>query len=340
MKGNPYWAILESILQKNGFEVYENPPRLITLKWLVNHRNKVNILHIHFIHQFYASSKPGRVRLIYVLLFGMNLIAARLLGYKTIFTLHDLEPTYPAKPAWVDFLGHYFAVNLTCKVIVHCSEAKRLMTKKYGRKRQVQIVNHPNFINYYPNSVSKLAAREKLRLPDDATVFTFFGGIRPNKGIENLISAFQSINDDNFRLVIAGKPNKPMEYAQTLVDLAKTDKRISFFYEQIPDDKVQIFMNSADIVVLPFSKILTSGSAILAMSFKRPVIVPSMGCLSELIKIDAGWKYVPGDTESLAEAITIAASSDFVQCGINAYKHIIKDSPDLFAAQTIEAFHP
>ena len=46
----------------------------------------------------------------------------------------------------------------------------------------------------------------------------------------------------------------------------------------IPDAELQVWLRAADVVVLPFRDILTSGSAILALSFGRAVVAPALGC--------------------------------------------------------------
>ena len=49
----------------------------------------------------------------------------------------------------------------------------------------------------------------------------------------------------------------------------------------VPDDRMQVYLRAADAVVLPYRDVLTSGSAILAMTFGQPVIAPAIGCLPE-----------------------------------------------------------
>jgi beta-1,4-mannosyltransferase len=41
-------------------------------------------------------------------------------------------------------------------------------------------------------------------------------------------------------------------------------------------------MRAADLIALPYKEILNSGSAILALSFDRPILVPAAGALAEL----------------------------------------------------------
>ena len=103
------------------------------------------------------------------------------------------------------------------------------------------MVNHPNYIGFYPNTISKVDARIKLNIDQDKKVFLFFGGIRLNKGIEQLIRAFHQIKDENILLVIVGRPWPPVSYYQNLVDLASNDLRIRWYPTYIPTDEVQLY---------------------------------------------------------------------------------------------------
>ncbi len=119
------------------------------------------------------------------------------------------------------YLGHWVACNFSDAVIVHCDIARKALAKKYGRRHDVYIIAHPNYIGYYPNNISKEDARKTLGLEPSYLVFLFFGGIRPNKGIEHLVSAFKDIPGDRYRLIIAGKPNQPTDYFDKLVTASR-----------------------------------------------------------------------------------------------------------------------
>jgi len=339
LSGNPYWPILATELEKVGICIEYDAPASFNFRWLLENRRRIKILNIHFVQQFYKSSSVVK-KLIKLLMFGFNMQVARLFGYRTVFTLHNLEPTYPLKPAWLDYLGHWMVANASERVIVYCYKARRLLKEKYGRSKGVYYVDHPNVIQYYPNTVSKETAREQLNLPTNSLVFAFIGGVRPNKGVEVLIQAFLSFKpkDDHYRLVIAGNIFPPKEYAKSLQKMAIEDERISFYLRFIPDDELQVFMNASDIIVLPFSKILTSGTANLAMSFARPVIVPKMGCLPELVETDFGWLFEADDANSLAESMRIAANCDFEHIGQKAFEKVSRYSPERFAMQTMKVY--
>jgi len=336
MARNPYWPMLASALEKDGINFQYETPKAFTKSWLLSHQNRVHVLHIHYCQPFYRKRRKASGKK--VLIFFLRLLLARLLGYRVVFTLHNLTPTYPLEPHWLDKLGHLVAILLSERVIVHCYEAKRLLTKQYWRRRKVFVVDHPNFSDIYPNQISKEDAQNQLGLENgEQFVFTYLGGIRPNKGIETLIQAFQELKDDKYRLVIAGNNQSP-KYAEYLRKIAKKDRRISFHLHWIPDEEIQVFLNAAEIIVLPFERILTSSSTILAMSFKKPVIVPRMGCLQELVEPDAGWLYEAGNSVSLAEVMQVAAESNYKLIGINARKKVSTYTLERFSKQTQEAY--
>ena len=70
--------------------------------------------------------------------------------------------------------------------------------------------------------------------------------------------------------------------------------------------------------MLPFRDILTSGSAILALSHGRPVVVPALGCLPETLPADATFLYDPDDPDALAGALHRAAGADLAAMGVRA----------------------
>jgi glycosyltransferase involved in cell wall biosynthesis len=167
----------------------------------------------------------------------------------------------------------------------------------------VSVIPHPSYIGVYPSQVSRAHARRQLGLDDGDFVYLFIGGIRPNKGIETLIKTFHSLTGDHLHLVIAGKSSGSSDYANRINESARTDTRIKVFDKFIPDSELQIYLNACDIVVLPFARILSSGSVMLALSFGRPVIAPAIGCLPETISPDSGLLYSPDDSASLEAAL-------------------------------------
>jgi len=56
--------------------------------------------------------------------------------------------------------------------------------------------------------------------------------------------------------------------------------RVQFRFVKVPD--VTTNLSAADLLVLPYREVLNSGSALLALSCNRPILVPDLGAMSEL----------------------------------------------------------
>ena len=336
LEANPYWSILRSQLGDLGVG-FTSDVSQFGRRWLWANRSSIDVLHFHYIQGFYAYEGSG-ARLRWVLRFARNLLLARAWGYRTVFTLHNLSPTYPLHPTWVDHWGHWVAANLTDSVIVHCNFARRMLAERFGRRKSVYLVLHPHFIGIYPNEVSREEARNRLGFSQEQMVFTFFGGIRPNKGIEGLLDAFSRLPGRDLRLLVVGKPWFPPEYVVGLKEGAQKDNRVRILAEFVPADQVQIYLNASDVVVLPFASILTSSSTVLALSFGRPVIVPAMGCLPELVTEGVGLLYDPKDPDSLAHTLQECAQVDLQDMGRHALERVREFSWREMAEQTLAAY--
>lgn len=326
LAGNPYWPLLQQELEALGVEFETSHSGFwLSGSWLWENRQRIQVLHFHFIQPHYAVSE-ARVSMRRLLKFATYLVLARLLGYRLIWTMHDLMPTWPKSPYWIDKLARFVIAGLSNDVIVHCQEARSLLRHTFGRSNGVWVLSHPSYIDIYPLQISSTAeARDRLRLPFGKFIVGFVGGIRPNKGLEDLISAFHRSGIENAMLLIAGRPWKPESYVDSVRKLADKSSQIEVVAREIPDEEIQFYMCACDVLVFPFRQVLTSGSAILAMAFGKPVIVPEMGCLPELVGTDAGFTYPPGDVTALAAAIERAAAADLTAMGhaaaqrVNAY---------------------
>lgn len=312
---NPYWRLLRSELEAIGVTFDDSPSWSFGRRWLQANRSRIDVVHFHAVRRFWEYERT-QARLRWVVRFARNLLFARALGYRTALTVHDLRPLeHSLKPGWVDYLGHWLAVRLTEAVFVHYNLGRRLVEQEYGRRNNLYAVSHPGYAGIYANTTTRAEARATLGLAGDDRVLTFFGGIRPNKGIDDLIFAFRRLPDSNLRLLIVGQPWPPASYVRELVARAQGDSRVRVVPARVPDIEVQTYMNASDAIVLPFRDILTSGSVLLAMSFARPVIASRLGCLPEVVVPDSGFLYDPTEPNALFNALRQACSADLETMG-------------------------
>src|SRR6185295_13033913 len=84
----------------------------------------------------------------------------------------------------------------------------------------------------------------------------------------------------NAKLIVAGSAAD--DVARDITKVSEANSNVRLFLEFVNQNDIQKYLRAADLVILPYTQILNSGSAILALSFDRPILVPARGALSEL----------------------------------------------------------
>ncbi|WP_170226345.1 glycosyltransferase [Rudaeicoccus suwonensis] len=123
---------------------------------------------------------------------------------------------------------------------------------------------------------------------------TYFGLLRRYKGLDTLIAAFgQTVADHpELTLAIAGKPSS-VELAQSLLDLAADDPRISLQLDFLDTRELVEHVSRAEIVVLPHTHMHNSGSALAALSLDRPVLMQDNEVNRQLSnEVGPGWVHL------------------------------------------------
>ena len=139
--------------------------------------------------------------------------------------------------------------------------------------------------------------------------FLFFGRVQDYKGVDDLLVAFVAMLDDvAAHLTVAGKCDDPGLQSRLNALASRAGPRVVLRLEHIPDHDVAQLLAAADVVVLPFRRITTSGSAILALSYGRPLIVPDLPGLVDLP--DQAVLRYKGEIPALIAAVAHLACAD------------------------------
>lgn len=336
---NPYQHLLADALRAHDVEVRLAPgPRRITLlpvtsAWLGAGRPPV--IHIHWTHRYLGRGEGWRARLADAR-FLAELRALRALRVRIVWTVHNLGG-HDGRRSSRDVAMHRALVRAARAVICHCQAARAAVIETYALAptdtARLHVIAHGSYVGAYPDDIDRASARARLDLPDDARVLLFVGQLRRYKGVEDLIACVRRMDQPDLRLVIVGRPvDAAIEAA--LRAAADGAPGVSLDLRSIPDDEIQVYLRACDAVVLPFRDVLTSGSAILAMSFGRAVIAPRLGCLPETLTDDAAILYDPSAPEALREALSTALGADLVGLGEAAARRASALGWDAIAAET------
>jgi glycosyltransferase involved in cell wall biosynthesis len=340
-KSNPYQDELAKNLRLSGIDVCFAPANGSLWSAFKNFRlqgDKETIIHLHWTHVYFlANTMP--VCLYKAASFFLFIIRAKRAGAKLVWTVHNLGEHEKLHPDF-ELYCHRRLASHCDRLIVHSEYAKKAVTSQYrltGEVAKVCVVPHGNYIDVYPNAVSGEQARRQLGLSDNAKVFLFLGQIRSYKGIPQLLEAFVKINDPAAVLIIAGRPNT-QEVQEQLIALVGGKNNIRTFFEYIPKDQIQIYVNAADAVVLPFQEIFTSGSLLLAMSFGKAVILPALKCFAELTDSHGFVSYSPDQKDGLYAAMKKAFELDLDAMGAHNLQKIRIYNWHKVAEKTVEVY--
>ena len=127
----------------------------------------------------------------------------------------------------------------------------------------------------------------------------FFGLLRPYKGLDVLIDAWQGIADAE--LWIVGHARMPVEPLR-----ARAPGNVRFVSRFVSDRELPAFFRRADAVVLPYTRTERfdqSGVLATALAFGTPSVLSDIGGFSEIATTGAAQLVPPGDPVALRSAV-------------------------------------
>ena len=299
---NPYQHLLSSALETLGVEVVHHR-RLPDLSWLQSSVSRIEVLHLHWLYGLYMARFRTPIQ---AAIFLRWLRRAKGLGYRLVWTVHNILPHRRPLPPFHRWLRRVVASRADA-IITHCHSARDELLRRFPTKTPVHVIPHGNYVGVYPFNMTRDSARREIGIESSAFVYLALGNMARYKGLDKLVGEFSQRNRSDERLVIAGR-NRDRRLVRRLLAAAASQDRITVSPGFIPDDRMQVYLAAADVLVCPFNEILGSGSLILGMSYGLPVIAPAVGCLPELVTPEAGSLYDPRDPLALGRALDASRS--------------------------------
>jgi glycosyltransferase involved in cell wall biosynthesis len=317
---NPYARLLYGELELIGFETTDASP--LKLGWLLRARHDVDILHFHWDpQQKYVKRSPDwmttllrrfrQERLVPwwdTISFVTLLAAARLLGYKVVWTIHEVRP-HESHHSRHDVIASSALARMSHLLLAHdAATVERARETFKLPAADIQVVPHGSYVGAYPTGRARDTVRAELGVPDDAFIFLAFGHLRAYKEFPLLFDAFVSLPAPSARLIVAGIP-WDAGIRKAVTTAAERDSRIHLMLEPVPVENVEELFRASDVAVFPRGDGWTSGSLILAMSMSTPIIAARRPAYSDLMDGEAaGWLFEPGDPASLRDCMLAAAT--------------------------------
>ena len=196
-----------------------------------------------------------------------------------------------------------------CDAFITMSEKVMDDLRKFvPKEKPARLVQHPLYDNF-GEIISKIEAREKLKIKADESIMLFFGFIRKYKGLDILLEAVKILKENsklqlpNLKLLIAGEfyeDKKP--YLEQINKLGIND-HVILRTDFIPDSEVKYYLCAADVVIQPYRNATQSGVTPLAYYFEKPMIVTNVGGLPLLVPNEKAGLVTEPNAPSIANAI-------------------------------------
>jgi glycosyltransferase involved in cell wall biosynthesis len=310
---NPYQDLLYEEMRAVGVEVTFigelTPSRtlsilLLPIETACQRLKGARIVHLHWVFAFslpYADRFPI-LRSVSSLLFVTWLGVCRALGIRIVWTAHNV---LPHERVFVDDVkSRRRLVAFADLVIVHSSFVLSELASLGAVPHRSATIRHGPFRTSVPSSQPV-----KSREGGPAREFLFFGRVQEYKGVEDLMKAFATLPEEfAAHLTVAGKCNdaRLLERLLSLSSLCRSS--VTMRLEFLTDEDLADLIRAADVVVLPFREVTTSGSAILALSWAKPLIVPDLPAFADLPS-EAVVRY-SGQTTGLPQALAELARAE------------------------------
>jgi D-inositol-3-phosphate glycosyltransferase len=230
--------------------------------------------------------------------------------FKILYTAHNILPhNDDSERTRAIFKKIYNSVD---GIIVHATRNKtELIDEFHIDHEKITVIPHGSYDFFYRETkVSKESARCELKLGNNKKIIFFFGSIRKNKGLEYLIEAFKSVQEniqDSILLIVGNfvdKDEEGLDYHSALAERLRRCSGVVLVEQYIPVERVGHYFSAADVVVLPYLRVTQSGVLLLAYASGKPVVATDTGGLSEVVEDGkSGFVVPPRDADALAHAI-------------------------------------
>jgi len=213
-----------------------------------------------------------------------------------------------------------------------------------ARRLREEVAVDPSRVHVIPHGAFDYLTRlpDEKPLPaglDDAEgpVILFFGLLRPYKGLDTLLRAFQGVK--GAELWIVGNPRMDVEPLRRLA--ADAPGRVRFVTRFVEDAEVPSIFRRADVVVLPYRDAEHSGVLYTGLAFGKPLVLSAVGGFPEVAAQGAAKLVPPEDPGALSAALAELAADPDARAELSAAAQAAASGPyswDAVATQTLALY--
>jgi glycosyltransferase involved in cell wall biosynthesis len=236
-------------------------------------------------------------------------LVARLRGARIVLEMHETldsaEQRIPAVAVYARFIRRLLSA-VAHAFVVHSEADVSPAREAFGPgQKPVVVIPHGPYDHHLAEG--RRPTRER-RDTGDAIRILFFGTVRPYKGLEDLITAFNALSAPlaaDYELTVAGETWEGHQLPAQLIAQSPHGGRIRFLNRYLTDAELDAELERTDVVALPYRRSSASGPMHIAMACGLPMIITDLPALREAARGYDGAVFVPPeDSAALSRALT------------------------------------
>lgn len=255
---------------------------------------------------------------------------------RVIFAHGIVYETMTGIKRWIIMQNDRLVSSMATKVVCVSNYVKNVRLRDKIDKPEKQLVlgrgscNGIDTINKFnPSLIDKeelLALRQLYCLPKDCFVIGFCGRLVRDKGVVELVEAFEMLSNKyintSFKLLIIGQLEVRDALPQNIVQILKNNSDI-VYTGPVPFDVIQKYYMLMDVLVLPTHREGFGMVAIEASAMERPVIVSDYTGSAETILENITGLFIDKTPQSIVCAIEKCFDKDFSKKLGKAGRHFV-----------------
>lgn len=232
-------------------------------------------------------------------------ICFKLLSSRYVYTVHNVLPHNKENSRFFRLI-YRLIYRIPDKLLVHTKLAEQHLIEQFSvSERKIHVISIGMNEEMPVTGLTKRESRIRLGFKSGDRIILFFGKADEYKGLDILIEAFDRLAMPSTKLLISSWfPNLSYRHQiLSAIDASRSKEDIYLNEGFIPNEEVEVFFKSANVLALPYRNIYQSGVVFLCFNFGLPIVATDVGSLREFVEEGMGVITETNDIDGVAEGL-------------------------------------
>lgn len=267
--GNPYQKLLYQSSKDRG-DIIQSANIERALDFIQQHKNQKVVFHMHWLNALWNNCKSDKESWIVLNDFMSNIRLFQKCGGRVVWTIHNHLP-HENNYSEQDFRLRCFLCKYADRIHLHCASHIYELDYLPLNIEKIFIQRHGSYLGYY----GKFSISDKIASFDTNNLTAVFVGmLRGYKNVDKLLEIASSLSNQGVKVSIVGKPDSK-ELESRIANYCSS-YNINHILRRVTEQEIHEICVGADIGIVSYDKILTSGTLKLYMSYGMQIIAPNL----------------------------------------------------------------